>query len=857
MTLASIRPASIPGIAVLFAAAHCLLPAAAPGAEAVAGRVASAALDGFTGPVPNLIRSRMQYFNEGLDAGEAALAYALLSGGETADVAADAFVVQIALLRSLFPTERTPYMAYRIGVLARGLIDMSFPLPPWGPIQDSRIRERFLADIEAHPADLAARPAAAKTLSNPARELRGSFDRGAGWTGPVRAQYRAGRGYNIVVRQAAAGSAQTASSLVRDLLATIGSERKGRAAAGARDAYYGDACGFYLRRGMRGEAAAAYRMIAGRAHPPRLETVEEAVDEYGRVRRLLALEAALKDGGVDIPSSTAEAQRQLYLEGLAAFTARSVESGWKESARTALAILLREGYRPDRTLAAVAALYGLGGLRDMDLQENAWRVYREANRLEAVAANARVAGKPFAANDALMRAAALYAAIPEGAGGIWKSSRLRIGQVSAAMREIPPEALASEELFRTAVGSITEGEIDAAARALAMSERFAPGDRAVQDAAREAEAIRLFSGGRELYEAGKYGPAAKKFRAIVERHPRSPLAKQAQRMLDLDARRKAEQRGALLLLLRGAYEASFVDDASTVFERCGELLAARPDYDLRDRAQLLIALAWYESGQRGYQDIARVFRDLLKNNVLEVKGPDLVLRKRIDFYFGLKDAFPGIEISRLRGSLAGKLDLGAARGDGEGAGDAEDTLAKARDVIQTATDLIEQGEAEKIEMHDARSLVDEATRFADDASELIGSGNIDDAGKRAGDALDKAEEAREEAEKLLGVGGEKREEAKREIDEAEEAVNDAERAVKETEDRLDAKFDKLRDDLDEAMERLKDANDLFGNAEYDEAKEKALEAAEKARKLKEDAEEQLKEGEGAAEQEEEERQGGE
>lgn len=846
------RAALRPFAAALLLSAAGLHPAPARGAEIVADRVTASALGGVDAPVPNLLRSEPESFREGLGAETAALAYAGGAGGDAPAVVADALAAQIALLRSLFPVERTPYMAYHIGALVRVLIEMSFPLPPWGPPQDSRVRARFLADIEEHPADLDARPGPPKVLANPAFALKGAFERSSGWTGPVRAQYRAGRGYNTVVRQAASGSAQTATSVVRNVLATIGAERKAQASRGARDAFYRDACAYCLRHGMRAEAAAAYRMIAGEAAPPKIVSAEAALGRYAEVRGLMALEAELKANGVEVSPSPAEERREAYLASLAAFARRCVESGWMESARASLAILLREGYRPEPTLEAIRALYGVGALKGMDVPENAWRVYREANRLEAAAAAAMSGGRTAAANDALMKAAALYAAIPESAGGVWKSSRARLEQVSGAMRAIPPEALASEELFKTAVGSITQGDIDAATRALAMSERLLPGDRAVRDAAREAEAIRLFNDGRKSYEAGEYDKAVARFRAIVEKHPRSALAKQAQRMLEIEARRKAERRGALLLLLRGAYEASFTGDAKTVFERCDELLDEKPDNDLRDRAQLLIALAWYESGQRGYQNIARVFRDLLKNDVLEVKGPDLTLRKRIDFYFGLKDKFPGMELSRLRSSLAGKLDLGAARGGQGEAGDAEGTLERAREEIRAATELIERGEGEKIEMRDARSLVEKATELADDAADLIEAADLDQAGKKARDALDRAEEARREAENLLGVAGGARDDARREIDDAEEAVNDAEEAVKDTEDTLDAEFDKLRDALDEAKEYLKDANDLFERAEYDEAKEKAAEASDKAKKVRDDAEEQLKEGKKAKEKAEEE-----
>ena len=846
------RSALHPCLAAICACALCLILSPAHGADIVVDRVTAVALAGFDGAVPNLLRSQPEYFREGLDAGPAtAFSYAGIAGVDAAGTAADALAAQIALTRALFPSERSPYMAYRLGVLTRTLIEMSFPLPAWAPPDTAGIRERFLRDIEAHPADLNATLAAPRVLANPAFALKGALARSSGWAGPVRAQYRAGRGYNPIARQAATGSAQAAASLVRNALATVGAERKAQVSLKFRDDFYRDACGFYLRRGMRSEAAAAYRLIAGETGLPQIDTIETAMERYALVRDLETLEKEVRAAGIEIPSPTGEKQKALFLTALSAFAQRCVDSGWKESARTALAILLREGYQPDRTVGAIGALYGLNELRDMDVPENAWRVYREANRLEAAAGKARLEGKPFAANDSLMRAAALYAAVPEGAGGLRKSSQARIAQVAGAMRDIPPDALASEELFQSAVGSIADGDIDAATRSLSLSERWAPGDRAVREAAQEAEAIRLFAKGKELYEAGEYDKAVKQFRLVVEKHPRSALAGQAGKMLDLAAQRKEQQRGALLLLLRGAYEASFVGDEETVYARCDELLAAKPDDDVRDRAQLLIALAWYDSSQRGYQNIDRIFRDLLKNRVIQVDGPDLVLKKKIDFYFGLKDQFPAMEIAKLKSSLTGKLNLERAPGAKGGAKDAEDTLERARDEIKVATELIERGEGEKIDMRDARSPLERATNLADDAAGLIESGTLDDAEKKARDALGKAEDARAGAEKLLGVAGGLREDAQKEIKDAEDAVQEAEDAVKETEDELDKEFDDLRKALDEAKDLLKEANDGFEHAEYDEAKDKASETIDKAKKVKDDAEDQLKEGKKAAEQAEE------
>ena len=58
-------------------------------------------------------------------------------------------------------------------------------------------------------------PPQPRLLANPAAAIKGALERSAGWAGPVRAQYLSGRGYNVIVRQAAAGSVRDAASLMR------------------------------------------------------------------------------------------------------------------------------------------------------------------------------------------------------------------------------------------------------------------------------------------------------------------------------------------------------------------------------------------------------------------------------------------------------------------------------------------------------------------------------------------------------------------------------------------------------------------------------------------------------------------
>ncbi len=848
------NPPPAPAARVAVVAACALLLSVAPGfgADAFIERAASAALAGFDGPVPALLRAQPEYYREGLDATPStAFAYAGIAGVDAAGPASEALAAQVALLRALFAAGPSPYLVYRLGVLSRTLIEAASPLPSWGPPDREEARARFLADIAAHPDDVAVSPPPPRLLANPAAAIKGALERSAGWAGPVRAQYLSGRGYNVIVRQAAAGSVRDAASLMRNALATVGTPRKARVTPSARDGFHRDACTFYLRRGMRDDAAAAYRLIAGDAAPPRIDSTEAAMEQYASVREHEALEKLMAAAGIEIRSPASEKQKALFLTALSALARSSIEQGRTDRARIVLGLLLREGYRSDWTLSRLGALYGLDELRDLDVPENAWKVYREANRLEAAAGNARFEKKRFASYDFLMRAAALYAAIPEGASGLRKMGQARIAQIVETLQGIPPDALVSEELFQSAVDAIAGGDVDAASRALAVSEHWAPGDRTVRGAAREAEAIRLFAKGRELYEAGDLEGAAKQFRAVAERHAKSTMAAQAGRMLDLYAQRKAQQRGALLLLLRGAYEASFTGDAKSVYARCDEILDADPDDDLQDRAQLLIALTWYETSQRGYQRIDRIFRDLLKHRVLEIDGADLVLKKKIAFYFGLTDEFPGMEIARLRGSLADKLNLrAAARGDDRG-GDAQDLLDQARDEIEVASDLIDRGEGEQVDMSEARDLLEKAQDLVGDAEGFVEAEASEEANNAAQEALETATAAREEAEKLLGISGELREEAEKEIEEAENAITEAENSVQETEDELEEEFDTLRSDLDEARDLMAEARDHFDRAEYEEAKEKATETIERAGKVVDDAEEQLKVGQEEAEEAEE------
>ncbi|MEJ2744854.1 MAG: hypothetical protein P8123_04080 [bacterium] len=259
------------------------------------------------------------------------------------------------------------------------------------------------------------------------------------------------------------------------------------------------------------------------------------------------------------------------------------------------------------------------------------------------------------ANDSLVHATALYSAIPATVPDLHRESNERIERIGRKMRSLPLSTLLSENLFHAAVDSLVSGEGEAAMRDLQLIHAWKPGDAEVQSAIGDADAIRLFNQGKKYVKRGDYARAAERFRKLVQRYPRSPLAAPSKKILALYERMQAENRGRLLTLLRPAYEASFMEDEDTVYQLCDEILGSHPENDIRDRAQLLIAAAWYESNGKGYHKIDKMFRYLLKREVLEQEGDELVMKKRIDFYFGLADTFPTMELSEFPESVLEKL----------------------------------------------------------------------------------------------------------------------------------------------------------------------------------------------------------
>lgn len=721
--------------------------------------IEAAALASLPGEIGAFLEREKASFDSGWEEGVDALdRYAGFSTYDSSGYAASKLGSQIALLRELFPHEKTPYMAYRLGVLARLVADLNSPFATAVSLQEAVLRDQFMQDVEANRAALSAPPQQPRILDNPGAAIAAAVKRASGWAGPVRSQYVSGRGYNVIAQQAATTFYRTAVQMATDVLFTVGAGGGGAVEASARYNYYWDACIYCLRQGMTREAPAAYEKLAETAPALQLDrsaSLQDAVEKYTLILNVSSLEEELRGAGVPPGLKLAERLMASFLPGAEQFAQQSLDAKREEDSRIVLALCLREGYHPPAILHLCRRLYGVEGLKDLDVPENARKIYKEAGAFETAAEKAGDRGRLWVANDSLIHATALYSAVPATVPDLHRESTEGIERIGKRMRSLPLSALISENLFHAAVDSLVAGEGEAAMRDLQLIHAWKPGDAKVKSALGDADAVRLFNEGKKLVKIGDYARAAERFRKLVQRYPKSPLAAPSKKILLLYARMQAENRGRLLTLLRSAYEASFAGDEETVYQLCDEILGSHPEDDVRDRAQLLIAVAWYAANGKGYHKIDKTFRDLLKRRVIEQQGDDLILKKRIDFYFGLADAFPAMELSEFPASVLEKLGpKGAGVISAEDRADANAEMGGMRDDAQEAIDNVDEkfGQADdrisEIESDRDRDLdrqrsdMNDVRDLQEDAKNLFEDGDYEG-------AKEKADEAVEELEKIM------------------------------------------------------------------------------------------------------------
>jgi TolA-binding protein len=726
--------------------------------KGAASAIEAAAFASLPGEAGAFLKREKSSFASGWGENEETRArYAGFSTYDSSGYAAAKLGSQIALLRELFPHEKTPYMAYRMGVLARLVADLNSPFATAVSPEELELRSRFMKDVETGLTALKAPIQPPRLLYNPDAAVKSIVKRASGWAGPVRSQYVSGRGYNVIARQAAKTFYGSAVQMVRDVLFTVGVGRGGAVEAAVRYNYYWDACHYYLRQGMAKEALAAYDKVVETAHALQLDhaaSLQDAVEKYTLILNVSSLEEELRQVGAPPEKGVAEQLMATFLPGAERFAKQSLDNRREEDCRIALTLCLREGYHSKTILHICRSLYGLEGMKDL---EKARGIYKKASGFETAAEKAGDRGRIWVANDSLVHATALYSAIPATVPDLHRESNERIERIGRKMRSLPLSTLLSENLFHAAVDSLVSGEGEAAMRDLQLIHAWKPGDAEVQSAIGDADAIRLFNQGKKYVKRGDYARAAERFRKLVQRYPRSPLAAPSKKILALYERMQAENRGRLLTLLRPAYEASFMEDEDTVYQLCDEILGSHPENDIRDRAQLLIAAAWYESNGKGYHKIDKMFRYLLKREVLEQEGDELVMKKRIDFYFGLADTFPTMELSEFPESVLEKLgpkganvispeeradssaELGGTRND------ARESIDNADERIGQADDRISEIESDRdIELDRQRSDMDDVRDLQNDAKSLFEEGDYEE-------AREKADEANEELERIIDL----------------------------------------------------------------------------------------------------------
>jgi HEPN domain-containing protein len=791
-------------------------------------------------PVGSVLKEKSAFFHKGLAVDRATLdRYAGFSGFDTTGHAADRLGVQITLLQYLFPSEHSAYMAYRLGILTRLVMELESPFATAKTPRMRALGKQFMKDVEAHRTDLKYVPRTPRLIGSPSSYVRSTLVKSDSWAGPVRAQYLQGRGYNFLVQQAALKFYNSAIHSVIDVLYTVGSGKGGKVDDASLYGFYVDACIFYLNNGMSKEALADYRKlgkISSLLEANKIDSLEDAVDRYELVLSVFSLENRLRKSGIEIRNPLGNRMMAVFIAAEERLAGKYLDMGEKEKARVALSISLRERHLTGQVLQDLRKLYGLDKLENIEVPENAWKLYREANRFEAMAGKAFSKRQYWVANDYFVRAAAMYSTVPNQLRDMKRASLIRVNQIIDKMREIPPAALLSEELFQAAVDSMDKGDVDSAVRRLQKSRRWDPSEREIGETVTDAESLRLFMKGRELYQKENYEAGVRYFRRIKERFPRSPFAGPAKKMINFYERRKELEVSRLILLLKGAYEASFVGNRDGVYELCDEILESSPERSIRDRAQLLIAVAWYELRQGGYSRIDRVFKYLLRRSVLKEDDGKLVLRKRIDFYFGLRDPFPEMELSEFDEELLEKLGFEqAAVGPPDAAGEADEAIERARDEIEEAEELISRGETEDYDMEGPRTLLDSANRLLEEATDRFNEDAYEEAVMHAEDALQTAVTARESAEEILGVRTDLRDSTRDTLDAAESTVLQAESDLADIQ--ILEEYDELEADVGEAKDMLGNAESLYADMQYQEAGELALEAVLKAEDVSERVEE--------------------
>ena len=813
--------------------------------EKAAERITEEALSRLSPRLEDFLSTERKYFSSGLHtSAETRNRYAGFSSFDTTGFAANALARRLETLRSLFSEDKGPYMSYRMGLLADLVIDLNFPPIP----ADQSIRRTFAADIDQTIAGFRYRPRPSRIIADPVEYFSRAIERSSSWVQPVRAQYRAGRGYDTVSRMAAEESFQSAVNSLRDSLVTVAAP-EGSKPVSAQDRYdyYRDACRFYLDRGLREKAGNSYRKLETTVRKRRLRSVDslvEAVERYRFIRQLTDLEKRIFPGADEESDLLGAKMMKSFLRRLSTLGRRLSESGEQDSARLAFSICLREGYEAQETLGALRKSYGLDQLKNLEVPENASRVYLEANGIETMADGALAGGRLWAANDAFLRAAALYSAIPAQAGDLSSTARRRLNQIVKKMSSLPPGAILSEGFFQEGIESLEAGRSAEAVANLQISSSWGGEEKPVQEAITETEAYSLFARARSLYEGGEKKRSLKLFRKLVRNYPASSFAETAARMLELSRQEEALEANRLLPLLKTAYEAYFLGDKQSVFTLCDQILASSPDADFRDRAQLLIVLSWYQGGQSGYRGIAEIFRDLFDNRVLKKDGDELALKKRIDFFFGLKDPFPQINMDDFDRNLLREIELlQAAAGDLGPQEEAAEAIRTAEAEIEEAAEKIAEGQDRDYDMDEAEDHLDKAEDLLEEAKDSYADQDYEDSVSAAEDALQEAERARELAGRILGETEDSRQDARQLLEEAEDRADEVDNYLDDVKSEPDDpdpyrdRFDDLESRLDDIFDYLDEAREHFRDNEYEESMESSDEVISKSEDLTEDIEE--------------------